>query len=73
MTQISEIVGYEGGWPVLRDIFRYEPGEGRFSATGTRPECLAKLDFYGVQCPLELFEPTAETLPPVMAASKAQL
>jgi pilus assembly protein CpaF len=70
ITQISELVGYEGDRPVLRDIFRYEPREGRFSATGTRPECLAKLDFYGVQCPLELFEPKAEA--PILATEVAK-
>jgi pilus assembly protein CpaF len=67
MTQISEIVGYQGDRPVLRDIFRYDPVDGRFKATGTRPECLAKLEFYGVQCPLKLFEPDAATPPPAMS------
>jgi pilus assembly protein CpaF len=69
ITQISELVGYEGDRPVLRDIFRYEPGQGRFSATGTQPECLTKLDFYGVRCPLALFEPKPE--PPVLATDVA--
>jgi len=73
MTQISELVGYEGGIPMLRDIFRYDAREGRFSATGTRPECLAKLSFYGVQCPLEIFEPKVETAPPVMDGARALL
>jgi pilus assembly protein CpaF len=59
ITQISEIVGYDRGRPVLRDIFVYDSRDGRFRATGTRPECLEKLEFYGVQCPLEIFEPEA--------------
>ena len=57
VTQISEIVGYDGGLPVLRDIFRYQSADGRFYPTGIRPECLSKLEFHGVRCPPEIFEP----------------
>jgi pilus assembly protein CpaF len=58
MVQISELVGYEDGRPVLRDIFAFESdsNQGSFQATGVLPRCLAKLERQGVKCPVGIFD-----------------
>lgn len=63
IMQISEITGMERDTISMHDIFLYEQtsvseeqqAEGRFWATGIRPQCLPRLLAEGVQIPPEIF------------------
>jgi hypothetical protein len=62
MMQISELVGYDADAPRLEEIFRAErhaSGAFAFVPTGIVPGRLAKLSFYGVTIPPELFSSPA--------------
>jgi len=81
IIQVSEMLGYEDGRPVLRDIygFRRTPdGASFFETTGYRPASLALLAERGVRVPDELFEqrtspaPRANPLPVREAATPAK-
>jgi pilus assembly protein CpaF len=56
VMQVSELVGYDAGGPVLRHLFVHDDG---FTPTGEVPECLFKLRFHGVRLPVELFQAPA--------------
>jgi pilus assembly protein CpaF len=65
VMRISEIVGVENGVYKMEDIFGFEQqgvdddgtAQGRFYATGYRPQCLARLRASGIDLPDSLFEP----------------
>ncbi|HZG85512.1 CpaF family protein [Paenibacillus sp.] len=63
ITHITEVLGMEGDTIVLQDIFVFrQTGAkpdgtiiGDFAPTGIRPQCLEKLDRYGIAIPPEWF------------------
>ena len=64
ITRISEITGMEGDVLSMQDIFEFKQmglnqekvTKGQFWATGIRPVLLSRLEAYGVDVPVELFE-----------------
>jgi pilus assembly protein CpaF len=64
VTAITEVTGIEGDLVSLQDIFVFErtglrrDGKvcGRFRATGIRPRCSERLQSFGVQLPVDMFE-----------------
>jgi len=64
ITRISEITGMEGDVLSMQDIFEFKQmglneqkvTKGQFWATGIRPVLLSRLEAYGVEVPVELFE-----------------
>jgi len=67
ITQISELRGYEGEQPILADLYvLHREGAGYvFETTGEVPRAsLAKMGFYGVECPEEVFLAARDELEP---------
>jgi pilus assembly protein CpaF len=64
VTAVTEVTGMEGDLVSLQDIFVFErtglrrDGKvcGRFRATGIRPRCSERLQSFGIQLPVEMFE-----------------
>jgi pilus assembly protein CpaF len=64
VTAVTEVTGMEGELVSLQDIFVFErtglrrDGKvcGRFRATGIRPRCSERLQSFGVQLPVDMFE-----------------
>jgi pilus assembly protein CpaF len=64
VTGITEVTGMEGDVVQTQDIFVFDrtglrrDGKvcGRFRATGIRPRCTDRLQSFGVQLPVEMFE-----------------
>jgi pilus assembly protein CpaF len=64
VTAITEVTGMEGELVSLQDIFVFDrtglrrDGKvcGRFRATGIRPRCSDRLQSFGIQLPVEMFE-----------------
>ncbi|MDQ6692037.1 MAG: CpaF family protein, partial [Candidatus Dormibacteraeota bacterium] len=67
ILEVSELRGYAGGLPVLRQIFVFEADSdhGQFRATGVKPRCLEKLARQGVPLADGILEtwPAAPALP----------
>jgi pilus assembly protein CpaF len=67
VTAITEVTGMEGELVSLQDIFVFDrtglrrDGKvcGRFRATGIRPRCSDRLQSFGIQLPVEMFEHVA--------------
>jgi pilus assembly protein CpaF len=66
VKSVAEVVGMEGGTPLLQEIYRFQQTggggrrlEGRFVATGIVPRLVHELREKGVEVPLDLFR-TAE-------------
>jgi len=67
VTAVTEVTGMEGDLVSLQDIFVFDrtglrrDGKvcGRFRATGIRPRCSERLQSFGVQLPVEMFEHVA--------------
>ena len=66
ITNIVEVQGMEGDTVTLSDIFLFDFGmgidehgnfKGKLKATGIRPRFLEKLQDFGVEVPLDIFEP----------------
>ena len=75
IVKVSEITGMEGEVLSMHDIFEFQQtgvdaqrrAQGRFVATGLRPQCLSRLEACGVSVPPEVFEreqSSAKFLPP---------
>lgn len=66
ITSISEVTGFDGQVISMHELFTFRKTgvtsrrvvQGYFSATGIRPECLARLEQSGDTIPLEHFEET---------------
>ena len=64
VTAVTEVTGMEGDLVSLQDIFVFDrtglrrDGKvcGRFRATGIRPRCSERLQSFGVQLPVDMFE-----------------
>jgi pilus assembly protein CpaF len=64
VTAVTEVTGMQGDLVSLQDIFVFErtglrrDGKvcGRFRATGIRPRCSERLQSFGVQLPVDMFE-----------------
>jgi pilus assembly protein CpaF len=64
VTAVTEVTGMEGDLVSLQDIFVFDrtglrrDGKvcGRFRATGIRPRCSERLQSFGVQLPIDMFE-----------------
>ena len=64
VTAITEVTGMEGDMISTQDIFVFDrtgmrrDGKvcGRFRATGIRPRCTERLQSFGVQLPVDMFE-----------------
>jgi pilus assembly protein CpaF len=64
VTGITEVTGMEGDVVTTQDIFVFDrtglrrDGKvcGRFRATGIRPRCTERLQSFGVQLPVDMFE-----------------
>ena len=64
VTAITEITGMEGDMITTQDIFVFDrtgmrrDGKvcGRFRATGIRPRCTERLQSFGVQLPVDMFD-----------------
>ena len=67
LTSLSEITGMEGDVITLQEIFRFRQTgidsegvvQGRFEATGIRPQFVQEVSTYGVELSPELFRPDA--------------
>jgi pilus assembly protein CpaF len=67
VTAVTEVTGMEGELVSLQDIFVFDrtglrrDGKvcGRFRATGIRPRCSERLQSFGIQLPVEMFEHVA--------------
>ncbi len=64
VVKISEITGMEGDVITMHDLFQFNQtgvdashnAQGYFCATGIRPQCLSRLEAYGIDLPKDLFE-----------------
>ena len=48
ITNITDVAGLEGDVAVLEDIWRYDPGDGRFKGSGNRPSFTDRVEDLGL-------------------------
>ncbi len=70
VTQVTEVVGMESDTITLQDIFVYEQKgfdeqgrvNGRFRPTGIVPKCITSFGAKGINLPLDVFQPRADSV-----------
>ncbi len=74
ILKISEVTGMEGDVITMHDLFAFKQtktdesrrAQGYFFASGIRPQCLERLEAWGVGLPASMFEQRILSAPPAL-------